>query len=605
MNIIEWKKRYDLIEIFLVALSIMMAVVVFSYTDFKSLTVNTIQVWDALFSGRIHEFFLVSAENLRGSPAGGNCYGVLYLIPWAIWNFPIWILNIDAKSNILNPVCLLWSKLFLIFCSVFTAVYTKKIVEKFTGSKEIGTLAFLLTIGAGSLMVSVGYSGQDEIIYLLFMLMGIDYLIDGKKKKALILLGVAVICCNVMVIPVLALLLLFEKNILKLLLYLTFFLVPDRIVSFLCGSNDIEWLIEKSNYRMTANYTFDTYMDWFFQRTAFNTGVGIVSVYIIIIVFVYLKCFFTKAHDTEELHYDFLFYPTILLVGMCLCSWLHFYRYYICIPLLVCTTLITGYKKKDHVTGVFLLTLFSYIQTYISLKDINNFSFRYNIMNDIGVAGDHLKSENIYSVAQMFIPQLDLITIGVDSCYWAVAIFIVFYINRKRKVSFHFEMSENKIRFVYLALPLCLVVAYLAIWGSFYQINYDIHSESALADAINGENELYQAYEAKGTCLKYIEIRSCTWDRVYSDDIHLSIDLVDAETGQIVQTETVAANRLPNNQNIKINFDTNVNPQNRYYFRFYSDRKSSNEEEEIYLMKASDKNKGNECILTSSIVEIR
>ncbi len=604
MNIIKWEKKYELIEIFLLGLSIAIASVLFSYMDFKSLTVNTIQIWDALFSGRIHEFFLVSAENLRGSPAGGNCYGVLYLIPWAIWNFPIWILNMDAASNILNPVCFLWSKLFLIFCSVLTAFYTKKMVERFTDSQKIGTLAFILTMGAGSLLISVGYSGQDEIIYLSFLLIGMYDLIGGKKKKAFILLGFAVICCNVMLIPVIALLLLYEKNIIKLLLYFVCILVPDKIVSLLCGSNDIEWLIDAGNYKMTAHYTLDTYADWFFERTVFHTGIGTVSIYVIIIVLVYLRCFFTKASTKEELEYDSLFYPTLLLVGMCLCSWLHFYRYYICIPLLVCTVLINGHKKNDDVSGVFLFTLFSYIQTYVSLKDINNFSFRYNFMNEMGIADSHLKSENIYSIVQMLFPQLEFITMSVDSCYWAVSMFLLYYIYKKRNVTFHFDLSEKKVRFAYAVFPLCLIITYLAIWGNFYETSYEIHSESALADPINSKNELYQKYEAKGTCLKYIKIRSCTWDKVYSDDVYLSIDLVDSETGKVIETETVGANSLPNNQEIKIYFDADVLPKKMYYFRFYSDS-LHNKENDIYLMKSSEKNNGNGDFLTASIVETR
>lgn len=604
MNKLKCRIKCEYIEIFLLSLSIFFATIIFLYVDLKTLSVFTVQIWDALFSGRIHEFFLVSAENLRNSPGGGDPYGILYLIPWSIWNFPVWVTHIGKNLNILTPACLWWSKLFLVLCSVVTSLYVKKIIEKFIENKKIGTLAFILTLGSGSLMVSVGYSGQDEIIYLLFMLMGIYYLIVGKKKIAFVLLGYAVICCNAIIIPIFALLLLYEKNILKLLFYLILFLTPDKIVSFLCGSNDIEWLVNSSQYNMAANYTLGTYVDWFFTRTVLNTGVGTISIYVIILIFVYLKCYLAKTNDKEELNYDTLFYPTVLLISMCLCSWLHFYRFCICIPLLVCTVLINGWEKHDYTVGVFLLTIFNYIQTYVSLEDINNFSFKYNLMNDIGISDSHLNSESVYSIAEMLIPKLGLVTICINSCYWATAIFLIIYIYKKRQACFNFNISERMIRLAYVILPMFLIIVYLVIWENLYVTKYDIHSESALAEAINGQNEIYQKYEAKGTCLKYIEVRSCTWDRIYPDDLYLYIDLVDSETKEIVETKSVCANSLPNNDNIRVYFNTGTNQQKIYYFRFYSNNNLDNEENDLYLMQVTA-NDVNENIFTSSIVEIK
>lgn len=603
MNIIPRTKleRNEYRELALIVISIILSTIIFSYSDFKALTVNTIQVWDALFSGRIQEFFLVSAENLRNSPAGGNSYGILYLLPWAIWNFPIWITHMSEYSNVLTPMCLLWSKLFLILCSIITSYYVKKIVDKFTGDRSIGILSFILTLGAGSLLVSVGYSGQDEIIYLMLMIMGINYLLDGKRKTAFALFGYSVICCNAILIPVLAILLLYEKNILKLLSYLILFIAPDKIISFLCGSSDVEWLVNSSQYKMTANYTMSTYMDWFFGRSTLSTGVGTISLYIVVLVLIYVKCYFTKTDEKEKLSYDTLFYPTIILVGMCLLSWLHFYRYYICIPFLVCTILIKGYKKNDYAVGLLFLTIFNYLQTYVSIEDVNNFSYAYNTMNDVKAYSGHLASGSIYSVAKAFIPQIDLLSIAINSCYLAMGIIVIIYICQSRNSIGNFKIPEKMIRLTYVILPVALVLLYLVLGCKISITENTITSDSPLAEAINGENGIYQEYVAKGNKLKYIDIRSCTWNREYSDDLYLCVDLVDSETGEVVDSEKVWANNLPNNDNIRVYFNTNVDINKTYYLKFYSNKYSDDETNWIYLMKSENVENG--YILTSVVVE--
>ena len=155
------------ISVVSISVAFIVSLLAFDYIDCIGETCWTLTIWDALFEGRILEYSEVTYENLRGAPFTRETGGFMALLPWAVWNFPLWALHPTPDGfNIDNPAYIIWSKLFLILCLVLSSYYIKKLSYRVTGNYSLSEYTFILSLTAGTAILSVGYAGQNEIIYV-------------------------------------------------------------------------------------------------------------------------------------------------------------------------------------------------------------------------------------------------------------------------------------------------------------------------------------------------------------------------------------------------------------------------------------------------------
>ena len=168
---------------FIISLFFMVAFcILFNHGDSHLFHMWSINIWDAIFHGHIHDYFEYTAK----FEWMGNPYSVLIYVPQAIWNFPIWLLHeIDNSINLAQPGFWAWSKMFYVLCTYVTAVYLRKTLNFFNIDKYWRDLAVVLCFGAISMMVSIGEAGQDEMLYIMLFTMGGYCLLRDKIKTAL------------------------------------------------------------------------------------------------------------------------------------------------------------------------------------------------------------------------------------------------------------------------------------------------------------------------------------------------------------------------------------------------------------------------------------
>lgn len=556
------------------------------YGDCVAYTQWSVNIWDALFSGRIREYFLVSAEKLRGYYCG-NAYGVLYLLPWAIWNFPLWLSRIILnKDTVATTLCILWSKMFLILCAHVMAFYCSKIVFFFTKDEKLSLPSFLNALCCCTMFVSIAYFGQDEIVYMSVFLAAVYYVLQDNKKLGYFLLGTTVMLCNLMLIPVLAVLFIKEKNLLKILALVVCFVLPEKIASSFCGIGQLSEIAK--NYTVAGSYHLRDYFDWFFRRSMFQFSDYSVSLFAIIVVVIFLLSYIYKTKDSEQENYMTILMPAISLLAMTIFSWLHAYRWFIYFPLCSILVFINGKKDGNLKTGIVILTVLDFFKMLVMLPFdyvLRQGAFSFGPVTSIWKQNNY--QADFYSLFQGVIGDNFSVIYQIlfSSCFIGCVVLLLIYIFKGHLFS-DIHVSKPVVSAAFTMQPLVLLFTVLFLPVIINIRLFNINPNSALSAPINCENTISQSYKSSSlTRLRFIKIRPVTWNRKYPENLKLTISLVDAESVESILEKEIDANSLSDNQEMKVPFNVKLQKNHNYLFKFMGG--GAEESENLFVLTDS------------------
>lgn len=209
-------KKYTL-PFLISSIVFLISFVLFYYTDLKSLTIWTTNVWDTLAeTGNIRHFYEYSAMNLYRLDHTMVGNDILIYLPWAVWNLPIWALQHFGGLNILEHFWMvLYSKLFLLVVFFGVLYLTRKIALLITPDLE--EIRYTLFLGATSFFTlsSLTYAGQNDVLVILPFLLALYKLMQGHKKSFLCFSALSIALKPFFAFSFIALILLKEKNLLK------------------------------------------------------------------------------------------------------------------------------------------------------------------------------------------------------------------------------------------------------------------------------------------------------------------------------------------------------------------------------------------------------
>ncbi len=187
--------------------------------DLQSLTIWSTNVLDVIYEGKFRDLYEYTANNIYGVHHAHMGSELMSVLPWSIWNLPIWIIQRFFDRPIIDSALLLaYSKLFMVLLTVITVIYTKKVTYLITGDKFKSTLAMYLTASSTYIYLSVCYSGQNDIMMICSSVIAVYYLLQNKRKTFLAWSALSIAIKPFFILPFLAVLLLSEKNLLKILL---------------------------------------------------------------------------------------------------------------------------------------------------------------------------------------------------------------------------------------------------------------------------------------------------------------------------------------------------------------------------------------------------
>lgn len=189
---------------------------IFHYYDLDSLTIWSVYLLDAVYDKNFFEFYKYASQyGLVGCD-------VFPFIPWAIWNIPIWIAqrfyHVPIRADSIYPI--LWSKLFLVILLFVTARYAYKIGMLLTLDRNRSIWMGFLTLSSIYSFIGIYYTGQNCILSIMFSVIAIHALLKGKEWAFLILSACSIAAKPFFAFAFIAIILLCEKNILKVFLKL-------------------------------------------------------------------------------------------------------------------------------------------------------------------------------------------------------------------------------------------------------------------------------------------------------------------------------------------------------------------------------------------------
>ena len=201
-------------EIGLLLAAVTAAYFIFMYSDMRNTIDNSNIFLSALKNGKILSFYEYSLE--RAANRYSANYSLLIYIIFATWQAPMLLLTkLLGKEYLEWSVSLLWSKLLLVLFMIAVAVVVYMIVFLCTQNKERGLLAVYLYFSSVLVFFPVLFCCQLEVISTLFMLTGLYYYLKGRMRLFWLTFLLSVPLKGFGLLMALPLLLLKEKNLLK------------------------------------------------------------------------------------------------------------------------------------------------------------------------------------------------------------------------------------------------------------------------------------------------------------------------------------------------------------------------------------------------------
>lgn len=221
------KKNYNIIFEF--ALLGIVSLFVFSshmYQDFWETMRHGLTVWDALFDGKILDFYAYCGGNSGGIYCGSDTLGTymdarydftIYII-FAIWNFPLWLIEHFTGSNIQNSFfAMLYAKSMLLAAVAITCRLIIMITARITDGTQNTSGLVLSYLSSCLLLASTLIIGQYDILSLIFVLAGVYFYLNNNEKGFIICFIIANSMKYFALLYMLPLLCLRDKNPLKII----------------------------------------------------------------------------------------------------------------------------------------------------------------------------------------------------------------------------------------------------------------------------------------------------------------------------------------------------------------------------------------------------
>ena len=260
--------------------------------DSQSLTIWSTNVWDVIADGKFRSLYEYTATNVHGVHHNYMGSELMSVLPWSVWNLPIWIMQRFFDKPIMSSAIMLaYSKLFMVFLTVVTVIFTKKITYLITGDKYKSVLAMYLTASSTYIYLSVCYSGQNDIMMICGSVIAVYYLLQNKRKTFLIWSAVTISIKPFFILPFLAVVILSEKNLLKIIL---------KALAAVSGL-----LAQKLLFRGAPGYEASMnsgpakeMMEKMFPANL-NTNFGGISFFAVSLVLIYLYCY-TRDYKNDD-----------------------------------------------------------------------------------------------------------------------------------------------------------------------------------------------------------------------------------------------------------------------------------------------------------------
>ena len=137
-----------------------------------------IDVWYSLFDGQLNYFYArrTPVDAIAYPKTVQGVYDFPIYIVFALWNFPLWIVeNFFDVDVFRSPLCLMWGKTLLLLASVMIMGALYHLCRTLEVDEKNSFLAVVLFLTSNFFMSSIIMMSAYDIVVLYFAILGIDY----------------------------------------------------------------------------------------------------------------------------------------------------------------------------------------------------------------------------------------------------------------------------------------------------------------------------------------------------------------------------------------------------------------------------------------------
>lgn len=463
MTLTIQQKRLFIIAGIITIIGIISIHITFNYMDTQTLMAWAVNNWDLLFEGRIGDFYTDKSIGMLGSLRGASpevteiegSANPLMFIPQMIWCFPIWITHyFNGDIYVATLPCIYWYKLFLVLMTGLTAYFCYRIVKQISNDDFRGIVAAFIVMASSEVLLSTGYSGQDEIVYLCFTMIALERLTAGKTRQFMIWSTVAVTLCPLLIMPLFTALVLREKRILWIIADLFIMMLPTGLWSILSRS-------------MTRAYSGYPHISMVFDYIKLPLVInGYASVFIILYILLIFFCYIRTESSNREL----IWFSSLPVIWLSFFTNSFFYRLLLYIPFLAIMITVDESESMDF--KVLLITILEYARFFaigIDNKIVMNTYYTVDAewikrWGERAGSDKYLAYDGLVEQFFIFHPSLQQMT-GILNGLIIAILLILLWITRSHDHEQKAGMIKIKGMNIYLiAYCLCITVYMLMFW---------------------------------------------------------------------------------------------------------------------------------------------
>lgn len=570
------------LESILCALGLEIFCVVFKYFDGTSLQAWALETGDAFFRGGFSGFNEIISQNLWNAPHGVvNGPFLTGNLLFTIWNLPVLLGHYIFRTGYgISFATRMWGKLFFVLLAVLCGYIVDKIIVKISGNIKNGMMAAVLFWSSLSVVISVGYSMQDEIVYIFFILMGIYNAILDKRNISLIWLAVSCYTCPIMLLFAVPVILFFSEKLM---------ITICRILMLLSAT------ILQMRYINTVLHgiTSENELRNIFDKSTFTFGVGSISIFAVVVLFIYMSQWSIKCDEPEQKITYLLWHLAVLSAAMCILSNLNHYRYMICIPFIILNILLIDNTQK-LTNAVFCLLLFEAFRIWMMMNVTSFLNLSYlNFTKSFG--GLYSYSDKVGSILNLIFPVLSKTLTIAGGFVVALAIWLLYICHPKQKREIICPFNIRAVLVAWTSIPLvfmmllCIFLIKINILNVPLNVDTNDVNNAAITHHIDGKNYLEEYYCGKSANNLLITVVPYTEGNAYPSGQKLNLDIVDVESGETLSTQSYDASAINNGVAITYRIeDIKINKNHWYVFKFYSPDLIDNEEHYMRLFRSAE-----------------
>lgn len=362
-----YKKETPLkIEWIFVGIISLIILMFFLHGDTKNLITWSLNMLDVTFQGRPMDYYKYSIENPNMAPTQ-YVSGTLYsLMIWAVWNIPIWIAKkIGGVAVLQSPFVWIWGKLFLVACLIVTLAFIYKIVKRMTNNDNTAKWAMFLMASSVFVYMGVFYGGQNDIVICAFAVSAVYCLMNGRMKSFYLLAGMAISVKYFFLIPYIAIILLLEKKIHKIIVKVFWGCLPTLVyygVTRFCPMVN-----EAADEGSPISVLLKEMIGESFPVVYTNS----MSLFVAALLVVYVLAYLTTPRDEKERDCFIIYYIVAASIAMLIFSTFQYYRVVMLCPFLAILLVIDNVKMRVNViletiiSGALFILLLIQAQLYL------------------------------------------------------------------------------------------------------------------------------------------------------------------------------------------------------------------------------------------------